>query len=228
MAVQIPSRAVSDRDDVLGPANELLQGLNLLGTKEELDDADKATALFGGPPQSVALIEAGATALSKWWATGLGASVAAMWATVAVWFGDLPAANQHVVLGGTAVVTAATVLAIGYILGSDVRGRSVAAAATIEARAKLGDALIRAAQLAYRPAPAPSVTHLVALPGPLRVMHTTKAREDEDGWYAVALLSDHGTSTKFLVSKGSAHEWVDASSIELADPPTSALSSAEE
>lgn len=219
MAVQIPSRAVSDLDDVLGPTNELLRGLELLGTKEDLEAANGATALFRGPPQSVALIEAGATALSKWWAAGLGASLAAVWATVAAWFEGLPAANQPVVLGGVAFVTAATVLAIGYILGSDIRGRSVAAVATIEARAKLGGALIRTAQLVYKPAPDSSAADLVALPGPLRVIHTTKAGADEEGWHAVALLYDHEKCTKFLVWKGSVHEWVDASSIELAEPP---------
>lgn len=218
--VQIPSRAVSDLDDVLRPTTELLRGLNLLGTEDELKEADGPITAFGGPPQSVALIEAGATALSKWWAAGLGVSVTAVWAAVVKWFDDLQAASEQVVLGGAAFVTAATVLAIGYILGSDVRGRSAAAVATIEARAKLGDTLTRTAQLVYKPGPAPSVAHLVALPGPLRVIHTTKESADEEGWYAVALLSDHGATTKFLVSKGSAHEWVDASSIKLANPPS--------
>ena len=84
--VQIPSKAVADTADVRQPLRTLLEDLNLLGTPAE----EQAAAAFGaavkGPPQSVALIEAGATAAAKGWASGLGALVAAAWAAVARWW----------------------------------------------------------------------------------------------------------------------------------------------
>lgn len=58
--VKIPSRAVSDEEDIVEPTRELLQGLRLLGDSD--GDGDGAGAVFSGPPQSVAVIEAGATA----------------------------------------------------------------------------------------------------------------------------------------------------------------------
>lgn len=69
--VRIPGKAISADGDVLGPAKAFLQGLKLLGSDKEMDAAGNAAAAFTGPAQSVALIEAGATAASKWWATGL-------------------------------------------------------------------------------------------------------------------------------------------------------------
>jgi hypothetical protein len=71
--VRIPRKAVSDDTDIREPARNLLEGLNLLGTREETEQAKGFTAAFTGPPQSVALIEAGATAAAKWWSAGLAA-----------------------------------------------------------------------------------------------------------------------------------------------------------
>jgi hypothetical protein len=73
--VQIPSKAVSEETDVSEPVTVPLQDLNLLGKSSEIAEAGGFTAAFTGPAQSVALIEAGATAAAKWWAGGLGASV---------------------------------------------------------------------------------------------------------------------------------------------------------
>ncbi len=75
--IRIPGNAIDPEGaDVAAPAAGVLRELHLLPTKEELAEAGKAAALLGGPPQSVAVIEAGATALSKWWAGGLGATLA--------------------------------------------------------------------------------------------------------------------------------------------------------
>lgn len=62
--VRLPGNAIdSNGSDVAGPAVAILRQLYLLPTSTELDKAGSASALFGGPPQSVAVIEAGATAL---------------------------------------------------------------------------------------------------------------------------------------------------------------------
>jgi hypothetical protein len=63
--VQIPSKAVSDDKDIREPARNLLEDLNLLGTPEETKEAGEFAAIYKGPPQSVAVIEAGATAATK-------------------------------------------------------------------------------------------------------------------------------------------------------------------
>lgn len=76
--VQIPGKAVSDEKDVRRPVRILLEDLNLLGTEAETKEAEGFKAAFAGPPQSVAVIEAGATAAAKWWAAGLGAAAIAL------------------------------------------------------------------------------------------------------------------------------------------------------
>ncbi len=81
--VAIPGKAVSSGADIARPVRALLEDLQLLGTKEQSDNASGFVAAFKGPPQSVALIEAGATAATKWWATGLGASIIAVWGSIA-------------------------------------------------------------------------------------------------------------------------------------------------
>jgi hypothetical protein len=99
------------------------------------------TALLGGTPQSVALLDAGGTALSKWWATGIGAAGPAV---AAFWGGETPATHRMLIIA-LAVGFAAAVLAIGYIVGSDVRARSAAAVATINARAEVATTFARLA-----------------------------------------------------------------------------------
>jgi hypothetical protein len=214
--VQIPAKAVAvEGDDVLAPATALLRGLNLLGKPEETADAGKPGAAFTGPPQSVALIEAGATAVSKWWATGLGASAIAAWSTVASWWGGQAAATQRVALWTAAIITAAAILGIAYLLGSDVRGRAAAAVATIEARCKLGDTLARTSEAAFNPTPPSPSEQFVALPSPLQVSYSTKPSAEESGWRAIALVSNAKDLTKYLVVKDADHEWVDAAQIKL-------------
>lgn len=219
--VQIPAKAVSATgQDILVPTAALLRGMNLLGTKEDNEEADSFGATFKGPPASVALIEAGATAASKWWATGLAAGVAVAWGRVAVWWNGQDPDAQRAVLLAAGIVTAAAVLGIAYLLGSDVRGRSIAAVATIEARAQIAEAMIRTAQAsaAAPTATATSSTQLVTLPEAFAVSHTAMPGADEAGWRAVAVLTDGKDVIKYLVIKGTAHEWVDAAGIDTTSP----------
>ncbi|MFC5262128.1 hypothetical protein ACFPJ1_08400 [Kribbella qitaiheensis] len=219
--VQIPAKAVSATgQDILDPTAALLRGVNLLGTAEDNKQADSFGATFKGPPASVALIEAGATAASKWWATGLAAGVAVAWGRVAVWWDGQQPDTQRAVLLAAGIVTAAAVLGIAYLLGSDVRGRSIAAVATIEARARIAEAMIQTAQVsaAAPTATATPSTQLVTLPEAFSVRHTALAGADEIGWRAVAVLTDGKDIIKYLVIKGAAHEWVDAAGIATTSP----------
>lgn len=66
--LQLPSGAVSTGSDLWSPLQSLLVGLNVLPTDADLDKADGLSGLLQGPPQSVAILEAGATAAAKAWA----------------------------------------------------------------------------------------------------------------------------------------------------------------
>jgi hypothetical protein len=162
--VQIPSKAVADKADVRQPVRDLLEGLYLIGSPEDTEKAGDFSAAFKGPPQSVALIEAGATTATKLWAGGLSAAVAAGWVTVGAWWGDQAVAVQATVIGGAAFATAAVALAIGYLFGSDVRGRAASAVATINARAQVAVEMIQAAQGGPRKARRPGRCSIRAAP----------------------------------------------------------------
>ena len=189
MSVQVPSKAVSTADDVLSPTKRLLNGISLLGGETDGDkasDGDGFGSVWGGPPQSVALIEAGATAAAKWWGAGLSGAVVAAWAAVGTFWGDNPDVHTALVTGA-AIVTAALILAIGYLIASDVRGRAQAAAATIDARSKVAVAMLDAEETVYRRPPATYEPELVALSPSRGVVNRKAPPGEEPGWEAVAL-----------------------------------------
>lgn len=212
--VQVPTQARNASNDVLPDTRVLLRELQVLPSETELKSAGTMAAALGGPPQSVALIESGATALSKWWAAGLGAAVLAAWPTIVAFWDDQPDPNRRVIVIGMSIATAAAVLAIGYIIGSDVRGRSAAAVATIEARARLADMMVRVADGAYRSPTDGSPGQVVALSPPLQVRLPSKSADDEPGWRAVAAAVGADKATEYLVLKGGSQEWVTASDVE--------------
>jgi hypothetical protein len=212
--VRIPGKAVSDGEDVRQPTKNLLEDLRLLGSDEDLKDAASFTSTFTGPPQSVALIEAGATAVAKWWAAGLGAAAVVVWGNVAGWWTNLDADHKTVALAGAAFVTGLLVIAIGYLLASDVRGRAAAAAATIDARAQLADAMIRAAKDAYEPRSGEVEVQIIPLPRAIRARRPAEPADNRDGWLAIAIELQPDASRKYIVVKGSAEESVPRNEVE--------------
>lgn len=233
--IMIPSKAVSaTQSDLLGPAQTLLHGLNLLGTKEETEQQGVITS----PPPSVALIEASATSLGKAWATGLGASVVAVWGGIATWWLKQNQNVQVTVLWEAGIASASAIVAIGYILGSDLRGRSAAAVATIQARATIATALVTASESAAvlsvstasscpppggccqpsppAPNPMPTSSVITALTPPVQVEWIARPAADETGWQAVAMSSGASTVQFYLV-KGPVQQWVNAG--EVTFPP---------
>jgi hypothetical protein len=215
--VRVPSQAVAG-DDISVPTQTLLRDLSLLPTRDELSRAAGFTSAFSGPPDSVALIEAGATAASKWWAAGLGGAAIAAWAAVRAWWGTTESGNQHVALWAAAIVTSACILGIAYLLGSDVRGRAAVAAETVRARAKVAEAFVRMAEQAYagtagRPQGG-GLLQLASLP-PLTVENIRKSGSDEAGWRALAVLTDGDNRVQYLVVKAGVHEWVDSEWIKV-------------
>lgn len=221
-STQIPSKAVSDENDLLSPTQHVLQGLNLLGTKTEIESAGKASAAFVGPPDSVAVLEAGATAFSKWWAAGIGASAATLWATIGTWWAKQSGDVQVGVIWAAAVATAAMVLGLAYIVGSDVRGRAAGTVATIDGRVRVAEAIVTQAAALYRPEESPATEQIVPLAQHLMARWTEKSGADEDDWLASALKSTADGSTMFLLSKGARHQWVSSGQVELAPRPAHA------
>jgi hypothetical protein len=202
MSVSMPNGAVKDGDDLLAPLNDLLAGLNLLPSEQDLADAAKPSAALRGTPASVAVIEGGATSAAKWWSAGAGAAIVGMWGSVAGWWSDLDAEVQGSALIGAAVVTAALALAIGFLLGNDVRGRATAAAATIEARRAITVQWVKSSAAVYDPSSLSPAT-LIALPSTLAIKLTTQPSSNESGWRAVAIERAADGTLRYIVVKGS-------------------------
>lgn len=212
--VQIPGKAVSDARDVRQPVRTLLEQLNLLGTAEHNEQATGRGSVFAGPPQSVALIEAGATAAAKWWAAGLGATVIATWVAVAAWWEKQDETIQAVAVGGAALATAALVVAIGYLIASDIRARAVAAVSTIEARAQIATIMIEATQAVYEATPDAAQVEIIPLAGKVRAKNLGRPAADEEGWLAVAMERHADGAIKYILVKGSAEATVSAAELE--------------
>jgi len=205
----LPTEAVTATDDLVQPATDLLTSLDLLATEADKNSAKGPMAALTGPPQSVAVLESGATALSKWWAAGLGASTAGLWGTVAAWWGEQPAQIKVGVVWGAAVATAALVLALAYIIGSDVRGRSTAAVATINSRAHVAASFVDNAARLSAPSPRSQGSSLVGASGLPALPATWSARpgSDESGWTAIAMRWKSDDVVEFLITKAGTHAW---------------------
>jgi hypothetical protein len=216
--VRVPNAAVAG-DTIDEPTVKLLRALNLLPSKADMGKGSRPWAAITGPPESVALIEAGATAATKWWATGLGASVVSAWGAVRTWWSGEETGNQHIALWVAGIVTAAALLGIAYLLAADIRGRAAAATETIRARATVADAFVRMAESAHSRLPPAAVNgdsqlRFAALPQAVNVKYHLKAGPDEDGWRAIAVLTDGEQSTRYLVVKGTNGEWANGASLE--------------
>jgi hypothetical protein len=210
----IPSRAVSDGDELVAPTKDLLIGLNLLGTDKDNEGADGVTSVISGPPQSVALIEAGATAAAKWWAGGLGTAALGAWTAVGIWWPEQRIEIQVATIAAAAIVTATLVLAIGHLIASDVRGRAAAAVSVNEARASVARVMLEAARDVHRPSETTPATEIVPLPDQIRVKYSARPDDDEDGWLAIAISHQGGEGIKYVVVKGSSQAVVPASELK--------------
>lgn len=210
MPVQIPRNAIADESDIGPPVRNLLQDLNLMGADENAGTG--FVSAFTGPPQSVALIEAGATAAAKWWSAGLGAALVVLWANVIGWWnGGLAIEMKLAVIGGVALVTAALVVSIAHLLASDVRGRADAAVATIQARARLAENMIAAVEAAT---PAPQIIPLHGLLQFGMVARNHDRPANEDGWIPVAMERLPNGDINYVLQKGVDEMTVPAARVE--------------
>jgi hypothetical protein len=209
-AVRLPGDAFdSEGEDVLGPSVDVLKALNLISDKSQ----DGVSSAFTGPPDSVAIIEAGATAASKWWAVTGAAAFAGVWASVRTFWNGNSEPNQRVMLIAAAIASAALILAIGYLLASDVRGRAAAMVATIESRARIVEAVTRVAR-GRDPEPEEAGRLFLALPSH-RVDYPKAEAANEAGWTTLAMSTKaDGTDAEFFIAKDGAQKWVPAADVK--------------
>jgi len=123
--------------------------------------AGDARTAFTGAPQSIAIIEAGATAASKGWAAAISAlgGATAVWAAVSHFWESQPAV-QGTLIVGAAVVIAACALGAALIMYGDVQARGQAAAAQYPARASVAAAFLSGARCDHQH-PLPSGSSVV-------------------------------------------------------------------
>jgi hypothetical protein len=154
MTVQFPGQAFNTGGmDILSPLETLEQGLGILPDTTDLAKSG-AAATFTGPPDSVAIIEAGATALSKWWSVaiaGLGGAAVITSAVTKFWNGQTGGV-RIVLIGGIAGLLIASLIAISVMVAADVRGRAQGQVALYMARANVAAQFLQ--QSASRPASA--------------------------------------------------------------------------
>ena len=185
----------------------------LIGTDKEMEKASGPAAFFGGPPESVKVIEAGATAAAKYWAAGLGATALLLWARLGKWYDTQPPNAKLVALAGAALFSAAVAIAISHLLASDVRGRAAAAVATVEARARIATRMIEAAQEVYEPPSATSGVQIIPLPAALKARNLSEQASNEKGWLAIALESHADGKRKYILVKGQAEQTVEQAKV---------------
>jgi hypothetical protein len=156
MTVQFPGQAFNVGDtDILSPLKALEQGLYILPADDTALANAGVAATFTGPPDSVAIIEAGATALSKWWSVviaGLGGAAVITSAVTKFWNGQTGGV-RIVLIGGLAGLLIAALIAISVIVAADVRGRAQGQVALYMARANIAAQFLQQSA-SHPPAPA--------------------------------------------------------------------------
>lgn len=152
MDIQVPTGATGG-NDLLQPMQDLMRGLSVLPTHEDLDK-NSAGAAIRGTPESVSIIEAGGTALSKGFAAAiaaLGGSAAVATGITGFWGGE-GTGVRIALTAGTAVVVAAAVIAIAVIVAADVGSRAAGAVAQYDARRQIAVSMLELSLAAHRAA----------------------------------------------------------------------------
>lgn len=168
--VQWPHTDVSSSatDSDLGPPlAQLLQDLGIQGTPEDVQKAQQpSTAVQGGLPVSVSIIEAGATAASKGWAAVVAAlgGGTAIWAAVTNFWNGQAVQTRGTLVIGAAIVIAACTLGVAFIMYGDVRARGQGAAAQYAARSAIASEFLRGAAAITRATAATVATTTTAAP----------------------------------------------------------------
>ena len=125
------------------PLTGLLRDMRLLETEEDGPERRLRNALQNVTPDSVQVLTAGATSMSKVAATATGVG-GVLSAALGAWTSSLTEdpTTTSVLVAVSGVVLAATVLAVASIVRSDLQARATASAARYRARADTAAALM--------------------------------------------------------------------------------------
>lgn len=154
----IPVQAVSQGDDLAAPLQTVLRQINVLPQPGDSAKTKGATGALKGTPSSVAVIESGATALSKGWTAligALGGTTVIVGAVQKFWTGQ-SGGIRIALVASFAGFMSVTVIAIAIMVGSDVRGRAIGSVARYETRSAVTVAFLEAVanlSMANRPTP---------------------------------------------------------------------------
>ncbi|MEO7447236.1 MAG: hypothetical protein ABI336_03085 [Humibacillus sp.] len=160
---QWPGKAVdAGGDDLTTGLRRLLEDSRLLETV--LDEA-AGVGLLSGTPQSLQVMTAGSTALTKGWTVvtaGLGGG-SAIFAAIATFWKDFgtgieEALQRSVLMLSAALLAAAVVWAVAAMVRADVQGRATAQAALYAARGVYAGAFLSTVQAALPTPPPPLPT----------------------------------------------------------------------
>jgi hypothetical protein len=151
--LKIPGNSINATGtDLLDPLKQLLTEINVLGT------GDATGGAFSAPSQSVAILESGATGLTKWWSTVIAALGGAAGVTAAAnnFWQQQKGGTQAALVLATGAVVAAAVIALAIMVSSDVRGRAHGAVAIYEARSRIAVKFLEVSYGASAKAAAPA------------------------------------------------------------------------
>jgi hypothetical protein len=121
--------------DLLPPLTSLLIGAGVL--PDSADTTHTGMWWLQGTPSSAAILESGATALSKGWSVLLGAlggTTAITAGATDFWKSQLTGASRVVAVGGAGLIIVTTIIAIAYMVVGDIGGRTRGAVALYTAR----------------------------------------------------------------------------------------------
>ncbi len=219
MTVSIPGKAIDGSttgNDLSAPTQRLLRDLNLLPDAGDLAEANDPANALKATPDSVVVIESGATRAARWWTYIVGAAGAGWTAAVGgfwTYLGQSNPWNQPIAIFALGLGFAAAVTGIASLLGSDIRGRAAATVATVEARQQVAVAMIQAAQNSFQEDAVVGATMPTALPGVVPVNNGEMLGRDENDWNALAVREVDG-HIEYLLTKGRQTSWVAAEHVE--------------
>jgi len=154
--------------DLLGPTKDLLEGVSVLESVDDISAASGSAAPKDQPfnpfststtPYSLQVITAGSLAFSQQAVkivTALGGSAAILAAIKAIWFTS-GAAEKAAIIAGAAAVLVAVFISLAIIVRSDVQARATAQAAEYDARARIASVFLQTAESA-QPGSIPAAT----------------------------------------------------------------------
>jgi hypothetical protein len=177
------AEAALDADARIG-LGDLLVRLQLMATDAARKEAAKNTGWWAETPPSMQVIRSGTQAISKWWATTIGAAggltglTATVSAAIASTRNTIGDAVLVALIGAAAIILSATAISVALFVKADLDSRGQATAARHASRADVAAAFLNATAALPKATPGPLspeqlLRMLIAFPNRVRVSTTT-------------------------------------------------------